>query len=327
MALIALRCPSCSGDIQLDDSKEFGFCMHCGTKVMLQETVTRNVKIDNSQKLANLIKIAKGVIDSESATELRRLSIDILEIEADNWFGWFLKGVASSKSADCVNLYTAWKKAAELVPEDEYLEYRAEFVKYAARVSIKFGGGADLNKHIVDFLRIIDKKEPKDTDSFAALVVKRMAETHNHIIRKGTVAGVMHYAFVFAHSELLLHTDLRSFMRCYEEVTELTDAIQDAVFHFGESFILSNITCKEMLPYKVLYRELNSDVYESSAFECAAEYWSNHDISSYLHHFIDALETARKLCGAGTINGMVLNSKIRKSIKAMIDTYMNRFDF
>ncbi len=44
MALVALKCPHCGGDIQLDSDKEFGFCMHCGTKIMIQETVNRMSK-------------------------------------------------------------------------------------------------------------------------------------------------------------------------------------------------------------------------------------------------------------------------------------------
>ena len=34
MAMIAIKCPQCGADIQLDDSREFGFCNYCGTKVM-----------------------------------------------------------------------------------------------------------------------------------------------------------------------------------------------------------------------------------------------------------------------------------------------------
>ncbi len=36
--IIALQCPQCFGDIQLDDDREFGFCCMCGTKIMLSET-------------------------------------------------------------------------------------------------------------------------------------------------------------------------------------------------------------------------------------------------------------------------------------------------
>lgn len=39
MVLIALKCPRCLRDIDLDDSQPFGFCIHCGTKVPTDGTV------------------------------------------------------------------------------------------------------------------------------------------------------------------------------------------------------------------------------------------------------------------------------------------------
>lgn len=39
MVLIALKCPRCLRDIELDDSQPFGFCIHCGTKVRTDGSV------------------------------------------------------------------------------------------------------------------------------------------------------------------------------------------------------------------------------------------------------------------------------------------------
>lgn len=52
MALIAMKCPGCGADIEMDDSREFRFCTYCGTKVMQDKLVVEhkgNVKIDNSE--------------------------------------------------------------------------------------------------------------------------------------------------------------------------------------------------------------------------------------------------------------------------------------
>lgn len=34
MKIIALKCPNCNADIELDQDREFGFCNYCGTKIM-----------------------------------------------------------------------------------------------------------------------------------------------------------------------------------------------------------------------------------------------------------------------------------------------------
>ena len=57
MTLIALRCPNCSGDIELDDSREFGFCLYCGTKIMVQKYVKAESSV--SAQLSNLKPIVE----------------------------------------------------------------------------------------------------------------------------------------------------------------------------------------------------------------------------------------------------------------------------
>lgn len=42
--MVKLFCPGCGSSLELDDSRDFGFCMYCGTKVML----TQKVKVEHS---------------------------------------------------------------------------------------------------------------------------------------------------------------------------------------------------------------------------------------------------------------------------------------
>lgn len=39
MPIIAAKCPGCNGDIQLDDAQKTGFCMYCGTRVIVQDII------------------------------------------------------------------------------------------------------------------------------------------------------------------------------------------------------------------------------------------------------------------------------------------------
>ena len=43
MAVRALKCPSCGADITLDDSREFGFCAYCGSRIQIGERVNVHV--------------------------------------------------------------------------------------------------------------------------------------------------------------------------------------------------------------------------------------------------------------------------------------------
>lgn len=42
MKLIALKCPHCGGDIELNDSMSHGFCIHCGSKIMVEREAAEN---------------------------------------------------------------------------------------------------------------------------------------------------------------------------------------------------------------------------------------------------------------------------------------------
>ena len=42
--MVKLFCPGCGASLELDDSRDFGFCMYCGTKVML----TQKVKVEHT---------------------------------------------------------------------------------------------------------------------------------------------------------------------------------------------------------------------------------------------------------------------------------------
>ena len=58
MALIALKCPHCNGDIQFDAERNFGFCNYCGSKIMRDDVLTANVNINNDQEVRSCIELA-----------------------------------------------------------------------------------------------------------------------------------------------------------------------------------------------------------------------------------------------------------------------------
>ena len=88
MGMIALKCPQCGADIQLDDTREFGFCNYCGTKVMQDKVVVEHtgaVVIDESDALEKLYKAARNARDaSDDLTALRHYE-NLSAKDPDNW--------------------------------------------------------------------------------------------------------------------------------------------------------------------------------------------------------------------------------------------------
>jgi tetratricopeptide (TPR) repeat protein len=52
MGFVPIRCSGCGASVELDDSKEIGFCIYCGTKMYLD---TPKVKADGFPSVENLL--------------------------------------------------------------------------------------------------------------------------------------------------------------------------------------------------------------------------------------------------------------------------------
>lgn len=62
MKIIALKCPNCNADIELDQDREFGFCNYCGSKIMIADAVQKvsgTVNINRSSEINNILKERK----------------------------------------------------------------------------------------------------------------------------------------------------------------------------------------------------------------------------------------------------------------------------
>lgn len=74
MGFVSVKCPDCGAEINLDESREFGFCSYCGAKVVQEKIVIEHrgsVKIDDSKELKNLYQAARNAREAmDNATAL-----------------------------------------------------------------------------------------------------------------------------------------------------------------------------------------------------------------------------------------------------------------
>lgn len=68
----ACQCPNCNAQISLDDSRDFGFCQYCGTKIMLDDYRSTHRVVDEAR-----IKEA----ETDRLIRLRELEIEEKENE------------------------------------------------------------------------------------------------------------------------------------------------------------------------------------------------------------------------------------------------------
>lgn len=75
MGMVPLKCPGCGANIELDDSREFGFCNFCGTKVMQDKIVVEHqgsVKVDNSEYVEKFLQNARRAKEKEDWEETEK---------------------------------------------------------------------------------------------------------------------------------------------------------------------------------------------------------------------------------------------------------------
>lgn len=128
MGLVALKCPGCGGEIQLDDSKESGFCMHCGSKLMVQDEIQRieisgKVKLDHSETLANCLKLANEAYEAHNYSEAYNYYTKVLEIKSDEYKAVYRKALcagylSSGQSPRADEIVNGFKKALNIIGDD-----------------------------------------------------------------------------------------------------------------------------------------------------------------------------------------------------------------
>lgn len=87
MGFIKLNCSNCGANIELDESREFGFCQYCGTKMVQDKIIIEHrgsVSIDRTAKIQNLLIRAKEMISQNRIDEAEKYYDRVLEYDIRN---------------------------------------------------------------------------------------------------------------------------------------------------------------------------------------------------------------------------------------------------
>jgi len=119
MGLIALKCPNCAGEIELDENKEFGFCVHCGQKIMIQERIKRTVQLDNTHLIDNWLTLAEVALKSKNPGSVEKHADKVLEVDSKNAQAWMFKGCAALLQKNIVESAHDWERSFSLIKDEK----------------------------------------------------------------------------------------------------------------------------------------------------------------------------------------------------------------
>lgn len=92
MPFIVARCPSCAGDIQLDDTHEYGYCSYCGSKVLYKEDVQKVIHAGTvllNTNIEPLLKSADGFLALGEKDRAYKIYKEVVTHDSTDYRGWW----------------------------------------------------------------------------------------------------------------------------------------------------------------------------------------------------------------------------------------------
>lgn len=131
--MIDLKCPNCSAPISLDETREYGFCSYCGTKIQLVQKVRMmhegTVNVGGIKTEQQQIESAKKMIEIGEYGEAKRLLNGIIEYSPDCGEAWLELSIVSAKdvyipsTSNCINMSVDFLKNDILKQLEKSKEY------------------------------------------------------------------------------------------------------------------------------------------------------------------------------------------------------------
>jgi len=119
MDLVALNCPKCNGEIELNENKEFGTCIHCGQKVVVKDR-TRE-ELHDEAVFDSWVAMAKKARETKNSDTMDHYADNILERDNNNVFGWLIKGSAAAFRDNFEVASASWKNALTHVKREQFI--------------------------------------------------------------------------------------------------------------------------------------------------------------------------------------------------------------
>jgi DNA-directed RNA polymerase subunit RPC12/RpoP len=80
MSYISVACPNCGADVKLESGMEKGFCIYCGSQIVLEES------LNDSYELKKLLKLIRKELNNSrhNSNEFRDMLNNALRLDPDN---------------------------------------------------------------------------------------------------------------------------------------------------------------------------------------------------------------------------------------------------
>jgi len=139
MKFISAKCPSCHGDLQVPDDRDFVICMYCGTTVKIREAV--RVMLDSN--IPNLNNLGIEALKAGNYQEAYDYFSKVLESDSNNSQAWYNKALACGSLSSLGNnrdseMNSYFEKSIKCTPEEKTLELKNKIAEELHNFNLKF---------------------------------------------------------------------------------------------------------------------------------------------------------------------------------------------
>jgi len=113
MGKLDLNCDKCGGDVELDKSGEFGICIYCRSKILIQkeQVVTTNVYGHEGKKVDELIADGNKLLELGDYKKANEKFKQAINIEPKSWHAWFGYATTGGDMTGLLTSVSAYKGA------------------------------------------------------------------------------------------------------------------------------------------------------------------------------------------------------------------------
>ena len=193
----AIKCELCGSNELIKKDGEYE-CQYCHTKYTLEEAkkllveVSGDVNIKNMGNVENYVKIARNALKSNNNEEAENYCNKIIEIDAENYEAWIMKGevagwqstIANDRILESINCF---ENGIKFAPEDKKEEIKEETTEKLKKLLLAFANlacehynnypSADNATSIMDVI----SKILNAIEDFSKIVKNNFSETLNTI--------------------------------------------------------------------------------------------------------------------------------------------------
>lgn len=100
MKFVAAKCPSCGGDLQVPDDRDFVKCTYCGADVKVRDVL----KISIDTNIPNLLKLGNEALRSGNNQEAFDYYNKVLEADIENYEAWYGKAISAGYPSELADV-------------------------------------------------------------------------------------------------------------------------------------------------------------------------------------------------------------------------------